>query len=331
MILSICETPEVLQITKYVKIAIDIIRIVVPIILIITIIVSLVNVVSGNSEELPKALKSSVNKILAAVLVFLVPTFINMIISLLGASNINYAACLDNATDEIITAAYVSRAQANVEKANTSLNRSDYSYAVSLVNSLKDEKEKAKLTKQLKTIEEKVADKEKEAVEKESLSTIISGTGLVGKGIVHPLGDKTATFSACFEGNDSVHNGSHGAVDLAIAGGTPVYAAKAGKVIATKNNVTCSGMGCCNDDSISCGNYVKIDHFDGSVTLYCHMQTGSLQVSTGQMVDQGKPLGLVGTTGCSTGNHLHFAIRINGVAVNPIKYVNFKVYNPGGC
>lgn len=71
----------------------------------------------------------------------------------------------------------------------------------------------------------------------------------------------------------------------------------------------------------SWGYYVKIDHGNGLQTLYAHMEAGSLQVAPGQKVAQGQQLGIMGTTGDSTGVHLHFEVYENGVQVNPAPYL----------
>ena len=65
--------------------------------------------------------------------------------------------------------------------------------------------------------------------------------------------------------------------------------------------------------SSSYGEYVVINHGDGYVTLYAHMQRGSRTVKEGDIVKQGQVLGKVGMTGSATGNHLHLELRINGV------------------
>lgn len=71
----------------------------------------------------------------------------------------------------------------------------------------------------------------------------------------------------------------------------------------------------------SYGEYVVINHHDGTMTLYAHMLSGSRRVSAGQSVSQGQVLGIVGSTGKSTGTHLHFEVRVNGRAVNPLPYL----------
>ena len=107
----------------------------------------------------------------------------------------------------------------------------------------------------------------------------------------------------------------HGAIDFGVAGisGQPVYAVKAGTVVLTQSL------------SYSYGNYVLINHHDGTYTLYAHGQAGSICVSEGQNVSQGQQLMRVGSTGNSTGPHLHFEVRVapGGYAnrVNPLNYL----------
>lgn len=103
---------------------------------------------------------------------------------------------------------------------------------------------------------------------------------------------------------------SKGAVE-----GKPVLAAKAGKV------VTSTALRRPNGSYKSYGEYVVISHGDGTMTLYAHMQSGSRTVSPGTQVAQGQVIGQVGSTGNSTGPHLHFEVWVNGRRVNPTQYL----------
>ena len=104
-------------------------------------------------------------------------------------------------------------------------------------------------------------------------------------------------------GSGFFHNG----VDIAVNAGTPIIAAKAGRVIAAAYHY-------------SMGNHVILDHGNGVYTVYMH--ASKLLVSVGQEVAQGQTIALVGTTGMSTGPHLHFSVKLNGQYVNPLNYVS---------
>ena len=109
--------------------------------------------------------------------------------------------------------------------------------------------------------------------------------------------------------------GTHTGVDFAVSGGTPIYAVKAGTV------VTSTALTRANGTYKSYGEYIVIDHHDGTMTLYAHMSPGSRLVGVGTSVYQGQQIGSVGQTGNATGNHLHFEVRINGRPVNPTSYL----------
>ena len=99
----------------------------------------------------------------------------------------------------------------------------------------------------------------------------------------------------------------HNGVDLAAPGGSPILAAYNGKVVAA-------------DYSGSMGNYIMIDHGDGLYTIYMH--ASALYVSKGATVTKGQKIAAVGSTGRSTGNHLHFSVRLNGSYVSPWNYIS---------
>ena len=99
---------------------------------------------------------------------------------------------------------------------------------------------------------------------------------------------------------------NHKGTDIGRVGYTsPIYAAKSGTVIVSQY-------------SSSYGNYVVISHGSGNTTLYGHMS--SRKVEAGQYVNQGDVIGITGSTGHSTGPHLHFEITENGVRINPLNH-----------
>ncbi len=106
-----------------------------------------------------------------------------------------------------------------------------------------------------------------------------------------------------FSGQTSYHSG----IDLPAPSGTPIVASASGQVA-------------WSNYSTSAGNWIGIDHGNGVYTVYMHMS--ARLVSAGQTVSQGQTIGLVGTTGSSTGNHLHFSVRLNGTYVSPLSYVS---------
>lgn len=105
-------------------------------------------------------------------------------------------------------------------------------------------------------------------------------------------------------GMKKMHNG----IDLASGKGTPIKSSQGGKVIISQY-------------SSSYGNYVVVDHGNGLSTLYAHLD--KRYVSVGDSVKCGQEIGTMGSTGMSTGPHLHFEVRVNGEKVNPELHISF--------
>ena len=99
----------------------------------------------------------------------------------------------------------------------------------------------------------------------------------------------------------------HNGIDMACPKGTPIYATRAGKVTTAAYQAGGAGY------------YVSINHLDGFSSIYMHMT--NYVVSAGQTVTQGQLIGYVGSTGISTGPHLHFGISYAGTYVNPLAYI----------
>ena len=105
-----------------------------------------------------------------------------------------------------------------------------------------------------------------------------------------------------------LHNGT----DIAGQGcGATIFAAHAGTVSYAGPNGTL-------------GNYIQIEHGDGTSSGYGHIMPGGIHVRIGQHVDPGQPIAQVGTTGASTGCHLHFIIRVGGVLTNPVPFMRAR-------
>ena len=168
----------------------------------------------------------------------------------------------------------------------------------------------AKVQEQVVAEKQKLADEAEAAYEQWVRENASSGSGQCAEGFIWPLpsaGRVTTEFGGTQNVNGIISTG-HKGIDIAIAGGTPIYAAHNGTVAATTGHS-------------SYGNVVMIDNGDGISTLYAHMQTAAI-VGVGQTVTQGQVIGYVGSTGNSSGNHLHFEVRVNGVRQNPRNYIS---------
>ncbi len=151
-----------------------------------------------------------------------------------------------------------------------------------------------------------------------------------------PIGSLEATQGNIYGGSPSttyisskfgwrVINGTksyHQGIDIAgDCESNVVIAAKDGKVV--KINDECPSMGSLGS---SCGggygNYIKIEHDNGIETVYAHLYLNSLTVKEGDSVKQGQKIALIGSSGSSTGCHLHFEVRNNGTKVDPLEYVS---------
>lgn len=124
------------------------------------------------------------------------------------------------------------------------------------------------------------------------------------KGITSPFGYRTYP-----------NVGFHSGIDIGAGCGSNVIATRSGTVKKAQFNK-------------SCGNFILIDHKDGTQSKYCHIANGGLLVKAGDEVRQGQLIAKSGTTGYSTGCHLHFEIQKNGTAVNPLDYVSASNARP---
>lgn len=154
---------------------------------------------------------------------------------------------------------------------------------------------------EIKLLEAAVAQEKKELLESQRLT-------YDGGMFKFPLASYTRISSEFGTRPDPILNIQmfHNGVDFAAPKGTAIYAAYDGRVTAATY-------------SSNMGNYVMIDHGDGLFTIYMHASV--LYVKKGETVVKGQKIAGVGTTGRSTGNHLHFSVRLNGEYVSPWNYL----------
>lgn len=166
------------------------------------------------------------------------------------------------------------------------------------INEVKIEKEKIEKEEAAKKAAEEKAKQKRQVTSRGGTTTRINSNYSGGA----PLASYSYISSYYGMRNGKMHTG----VDFAAAGGTHIYAWKSG-------TVTFTGW------SGGYGNFIIIQHNDGTVSRYAHCS--GYAISAGQTVSKGQTIGYVGTTGNSTGNHLHFEIQINGSFVNPLNYL----------
>ena len=181
--------------------------------------------------------------------------------------------------------------------------------AQALMNELLQKEEHANdLLKAQVAEEEKIA-KELTAKEKELERLILEASFTTGSGYFYPLPIErtyvTSRFGLRVDPITGQANSNHNGMDIPAPAMTPIYAVQGGVVITSAFA------------SASYGQYVAISHGNGIVTLYGHMTKGSQKVKEGDIVSQGQIIGYVGSTGRSTGPHLHLELRKDGVRQDP--------------
>ena len=355
ILLDVCNNPTILSVLRMVNIAILIIKIVVPILLILSLTINYLKATTKNdADALEKANKSTIPKVVAAILIFFIPTFVNLIADNTSFGRENFSNCIANATDEKISELYVAQAQKRVDIARETVERTDYNIAYAEVISLKNETEKQRLLKELEEILKAIEEKEEqEALER--AGGIYRQFGNLDNDFWFPVGGSEAIevgglqfapgtpvatrLTAHFGGNDSVHQGlggGHGAIDIGANRGSYVIAAKSGvvtfpgphdRIDYPESYIKPDESGKYNCRGLT-ANRVYIDHGDGTKTGYAHFLANTITVRAGDEVIQGQIIGKVGSSGCSTGPHLHFEVYVNGKKVDPEKYVSGRNPRP---
>ena len=362
MILSVCDSGDVLSALRIVRILIMIIKIVVPIILIVSLMLNYMAAVSsGDNDALSKANKNLVPKVIAALLIFFIPTFINIIADA-TSNSVDFMKCISDATSEGVDRAYYNEAKSSVERANKTLSRSDYNIAVTQINKISNTSYKSTLNNALKTTLAKIVEKEKKEAEERARkekeaeekaarrAAELGGGGTSGRGVLWwPVGSSSATtidgklfatgapsatrITATFGGNDSVHKGlggGHGAIDIgasrysyviAAADGTVTFPGANDRIDHPDRAIKPDANGKYNCKGLV-ANRVTINHGNGLTTSYAHLYANTTVVRAGDVVKKGQVIGKVGSSGCSTGPHLHFEVAVNGTRVDPLNYVS---------
>lgn len=158
-------------------------------------------------------------------------------------------------------------------------------------------------------------------------------------GVLFATGEPTPyTITSGFEVRDdpfgSGEKKNHGGLDISPIssngyGTVNIIAAKDGTVTySTGPSSNCPSNGENDDCGGGYGNYVMIEHSDGTTTLYGHMYENSITVNTGDTVKAGQVIGRMGSSGQSTGMHLHFEVRVNGERVDPLNYISEENTRP---
>lgn len=221
-----------------------------------------------------------------------------------GVTYYKYYTILDDNEEKLCVADFAT-AEAVVEqlKAKNSNNIDDISIIESYNTELKELKSTDDAVTEL--YEKKpvvVATKPK--VTKTSVSRNMSYQNMqIAVSFIRPI---SGTITSRFGSISSVRSGAHTGLDIATKTGTPIAAAASG-------TVTYSGY------QGALGYLIKISHGNGVETYYGHCS--KLYAKVGQQVNQGDIIAAVGSTGNSTGPHLHLEVRVNGVAYNPQNYV----------
>lgn len=133
--------------------------------------------------------------------------------------------------------------------------------------------------------------------------------GLSSSWISSDFGNRTFWNNVTGKQVSDFHNG------IDMTSGTKIVATARGKVTACRSSV--KGY----TESQASGNYVTLYHGNNVYTTYCHLAYGSVKVNVGDIVECGQEIGTKGTTGFSTGEHLHYGVKVNGTCVDPKPYL----------
>ena len=227
-----------------------------------------------------------------------------------GVTYYRYYALLDNQEEKLYVSSFEEAEKVvNQLKEKDSSNIDNISIVEKYETELKDIISSEEAVSKLYVEKPKVVTVTKTASKYQATGTVnTKGTTSGGKvnlgiSLIKPV---SGTITSRFGAGSSIRRSSHTGLDIATSSGTPIKAAASG-------TVTFSGY------KGSYGNMIVISHGNGVQTYYGHCS--KLYVSVGTQVSQGQTIAAVGSTGNSTGPHLHLEIRVNGVAYNPQNYL----------
>ena len=195
----------------------------------------------------------------------------------------------------------IEEAEEVVEKVKEENKDEDIELNLAISEEYTTKKEEVK-TDKMEVAETSIEDKIEKLIDEKEAKEAIATIDGINLSVLPVSGKITSRFGV----SSSIRSGAHTGLDIACSSGTDIKAVAKGKVIFAENNG-------------AYGNLVKIDHGNGVETWYAHCS--KIYTKVGKEVKAGDVIAAVGTTGNSTGPHLHLEIRIDGTAINPQKYL----------
>lgn len=213
-----------------------------------------------------------------------------------------YAVTLDGKTQEYVDT--LEEAKKVVEKIDSEYKGNDLDLDISIDEKYTQNAEDVK-TDNVEVAETSLEDEIEKILEKQEAKKALATINGINLSVLPVSGTITSRFGE----SSSIRSSTHTGLDIACKTGTDIKVIADGKVVFTEYNG-------------SYGNLIKVDHGNGVQTWYAHCN--KIYSNVGDTVKSGDRIGAVGSTGNSTGPHLHLEIRINSVAINPQKYLYKK-------
>lgn len=221
-----------------------------------------------------------------------------------GVPYYKYYAILENNEEKYYVQTYEEAEKVlNELKEKDSNNKDSITYTLKYNTELKTFTDTSTAVASLYTEKPKVVKKKVTNSKINTSANVDYSNTSLGIALIKPINGR---ISSRFGARSSIRSSVHTGLDIAASRGTPIKAAAGGTVIYSGRKG-------------SYGNMIVIDHGNGVETYYAHCN--SLVASAGETVSQGQVIAYVGSTGNSTGPHLHLEIRVNGVAKNPQNYL----------